>query len=55
MLDRRYAIIHALDMARSQDTVIIAGKGYEASQVIGTTHLSFDDREVVRAALKRRC
>ena len=55
MLDRRYAIIHALDMARSQDTVIIAGKGYEASQVIGTTHLSFDDREVARAALKRRC
>jgi UDP-N-acetylmuramoyl-L-alanyl-D-glutamate--2,6-diaminopimelate ligase len=55
MLDRRYAIIHALDMARSHDTVIIAGKGYEASQIIGTTHLYFDDREVAREALKRRC
>jgi UDP-N-acetylmuramoyl-L-alanyl-D-glutamate--2,6-diaminopimelate ligase len=55
MLDRRYAILHALDMARSHDTVIIAGKGYEASQIIGTTHLYFDDREVTRAALKRRC
>jgi UDP-N-acetylmuramoyl-L-alanyl-D-glutamate--2,6-diaminopimelate ligase len=55
MLDRRYAIIHALDMARSHDTVVIAGKGYEASQIIGTTHLYFDDREVAREALKRRC
>jgi UDP-N-acetylmuramoyl-L-alanyl-D-glutamate--2,6-diaminopimelate ligase len=55
MLDRRYAIIHALDMARSHDAVIIAGKGYEASQIIGTTHLYFDDREVARDALKRRC
>jgi UDP-N-acetylmuramoyl-L-alanyl-D-glutamate--2,6-diaminopimelate ligase len=55
MLDRHYAIIHALDMARSHDTVVIAGKGYEASQIIGTTHLYFDDREVAREALKRRC
>ncbi len=55
MLDRRYAIIHALDLARTHDTVIIAGKGYETSQVIGTTHLFFDDREVAREALKRRC
>jgi UDP-N-acetylmuramoyl-L-alanyl-D-glutamate--2,6-diaminopimelate ligase len=55
IVDRRSAIAHALDIARATDTVVIAGKGHEQSQIIGTTRLHFDDRDVVREVLKRRC
>lgn len=51
VVDRRQAITQAMDMARSQDTVVIAGKGHEDYQIIGCTRLYFDDREVVRQVL----
>jgi UDP-N-acetylmuramoyl-L-alanyl-D-glutamate--2,6-diaminopimelate ligase len=34
--------------------VLIAGKGHETYQVIGSEKYHFDDREVAREALKRR-
>ncbi len=40
----------ALDAARAGDTVLLAGKGHETYQVIGTEKLPFDEREIVRAA-----
>ena len=50
--DRREAIRRAVGMARSGDTVVIAGKGHETGQEIqGTVH-PFDDREELRAALE---
>ena len=49
-LDRTEAIHRALAMARAQDTVLIAGKGHEDYQILGTTKIHFDDREVVRNA-----
>jgi len=46
--DRREAIRLALKMANSGDTVVIAGKGHEAYQTIGTMSYPFDDRVVTR-------
>jgi len=52
-LDRRRAIELALDAARDGDVVVIAGKGHEQGQEIAGKKLPFDDREVVRDALRR--
>jgi UDP-N-acetylmuramoyl-L-alanyl-D-glutamate--2,6-diaminopimelate ligase len=54
MVDRREAIHAAIQEANSQDMVLIAGKGHEDYQVIGTERLHFDDREVARDALAVR-
>jgi UDP-N-acetylmuramoyl-L-alanyl-D-glutamate--2,6-diaminopimelate ligase len=50
--DRRLAIGVALSMATANDIVLIAGKGHETTQVIGTQVLAFDDRVHVREMLK---
>jgi len=52
-LDRRRAIERALEQAREGDVVLIAGKGHEQGQEIAGRKLPFDDREVVRDALRR--
>jgi UDP-N-acetylmuramoyl-L-alanyl-D-glutamate--2,6-diaminopimelate ligase len=49
--DRRAAIATALDRARPGDTLLLAGKGHETYQIIGTTKLPFDERAIVREAL----
>jgi UDP-N-acetylmuramyl-tripeptide synthetase len=51
--DRREAIYAAVSMARSGDVVIIAGKGHENYQIIGSEKYHFDDREVAIEALER--
>ncbi len=51
LADRKAAILAALAEARLGDTLLLAGKGHETYQVIGTTKLPFDEREIVRAAL----
>ncbi|MFO0962958.1 MAG: UDP-N-acetylmuramoyl-L-alanyl-D-glutamate--2,6-diaminopimelate ligase [Phycisphaerales bacterium] len=51
--DRARAIELAVGEARAGDIVIIAGKGHEDYQIIGTEKRSFDDRLVARAALGR--
>ena len=50
-LDRRAAIRTAIDWMASDDVVIIAGKGHEDYQIIGTTKHRFDDREEARRIL----
>ena len=54
-LDRRSAIETAIHEAGKGDVVLIAGKGHEATQVFSDKVVSFDDREVVREVLLRRC
>ncbi|MBI4055122.1 MAG: UDP-N-acetylmuramoyl-L-alanyl-D-glutamate--2,6-diaminopimelate ligase [Elusimicrobia bacterium] len=46
-VDRRRAIQKALRMAQEGDVLLIAGKGHEACQILGTEKIHFDDREVV--------
>ena len=50
--DRAAAINRAIKNAKSGDGVIIAGKGHEDYQILGTEKIHFDDREVARDALR---
>jgi UDP-N-acetylmuramoyl-L-alanyl-D-glutamate--2,6-diaminopimelate ligase len=52
--DRKAAIQRALDWAGAGDVVVIAGKGHETYQIIGSEVLPFDDRVQARAALAGR-
>ncbi|RYD05493.1 hypothetical protein N752_09105 [Desulforamulus aquiferis] len=49
--DRRQAINRAIDLAKAGDVVVIAGKGHETYQIIGTTKYDFDDRQVAVEAI----
>ncbi len=50
-IDRRKAINRILHDAQSGDVVLLAGKGHEDYQIIGTTKHHFDDIEEARNAL----
>ena len=47
--DRLSAIRHALEIAKPNDIVLLAGKGHETYQIRGTTSYPFDEKEIVRA------
>ena len=51
VLDRREAIAVAIRSAQDGDTVLLAGKGHETYQIIGTERAHFDDREEARAII----
>jgi UDP-N-acetylmuramoyl-L-alanyl-D-glutamate--2,6-diaminopimelate ligase len=53
-LDRQRAIALAIASARAGDVVVVAGKGHEDYQVVGTTKRPFDDRVEARCALEAR-
>jgi len=48
VLDRRAAIALALSLAGEGDTLLLAGKGHETYQIIGTAKQAFDERAIVR-------
>ncbi|AZO46397.1 MAG: UDP-N-acetylmuramoyl-L-alanyl-D-glutamate--2,6-diaminopimelate ligase [Mesorhizobium sp.] len=52
--DRRRAIHEAVAMLHAGDTLIVAGKGHEEGQTIGSETFHFSDHEEVRAALRER-
>ncbi|MCK5243818.1 MAG: UDP-N-acetylmuramoyl-L-alanyl-D-glutamate--2,6-diaminopimelate ligase [Desulfobacterales bacterium] len=49
--DRSAAIVCGIKAARPKDTVLIAGKGHETYQIIGTESRPFDDREAAEKAI----
>ena len=54
IINREEAIEHAIHLAGKNDLVLIAGKGHEDYQILGTQTIHFDDREVARSALRKR-
>lgn len=52
--DRRAAIAHAINMANIDDVIVLAGKGHETYQVIGTEKHPFDEKEIVAELMRRR-
>jgi UDP-N-acetylmuramoyl-L-alanyl-D-glutamate--2,6-diaminopimelate ligase len=54
LVDRRTAILHAIDEAQPGDVVLVAGKGHEKFQEIDGESLPFDDVTVAREALEAR-
>ena len=49
--ERRAAIAHALESARPDDVILLAGKGHETYQVLGTGKVPFDERVIVEQML----
>ncbi len=52
--DRTAAIAYALDIACMDDVILLAGKGHETYQVIGTQRVHYDERQVVAELLEGR-
>jgi UDP-N-acetylmuramoyl-L-alanyl-D-glutamate--2,6-diaminopimelate ligase len=53
-VDRRTAIRKAIERLDAGDVLVIAGKGHEDYQILGTEKIHFDDAEVARDALLER-
>ena len=51
-IDRKEAIKKAVLKAEKDDIILIAGKGHETYQILGTTKIHFDDREIAIEAIK---
>jgi UDP-N-acetylmuramoyl-L-alanyl-D-glutamate--2,6-diaminopimelate ligase len=51
--DRRAAIETAASLAKLEDVILVAGKGHETYQEVGTQKLPFDDVAETRAALSK--
>ncbi|MDB5537314.1 MAG: UDP-N-acetylmuramoyl-L-alanyl-D-glutamate--2,6-diaminopimelate ligase [Devosia sp.] len=50
--DRKDAIVTAIKALKAGDVLLIAGKGHEEYQIVGTTKHHFSDHEVVAEAIK---
>lgn len=53
VVDRREAIRTAITFAVAGDVVLIAGKGHEKYQIVGTEKIHFDDHEVVQEMFEK--
>lgn len=51
-VNRKKAIQFAIDKAKTNDIVLLAGKGHETYQVIGEKRITFSDKEVALASIK---
>ncbi len=49
--NRRDAIFYAISNAKPRDVIVLAGKGHETYQIIGSEKVHFDEREIVKEAL----
>lgn len=51
--DRRLAIAWAIDNARRDDIIVLAGKGHETYQIVGKEKHHMDEREIIAEHLER--
>ncbi|MFX3622648.1 MAG: UDP-N-acetylmuramoyl-L-alanyl-D-glutamate--2,6-diaminopimelate ligase [Ectobacillus sp.] len=54
IVDRKEAIWRAVAAAQAEDVILIAGKGHETYQIIGSEVFDFDDRLVAKEAIRHR-
>jgi UDP-N-acetylmuramoyl-L-alanyl-D-glutamate--2,6-diaminopimelate ligase len=54
LVDRREAIARAIEEAQSGDVVLIAGKGHETYQILGSRTVPFDDLQIAAELMRRR-
>ena len=54
ILDREQAITKAIQIANTNDVVVIAGKGHETYQILKDKTIHFDDKEIAKNALLAR-
>ena len=52
--NRELAIVKAIEIAKKDDIILIAGKGHETYQILGRTKIHFDDREIARREIVKR-
>jgi UDP-N-acetylmuramoyl-L-alanyl-D-glutamate--2,6-diaminopimelate ligase len=52
--DRKKALKLAIETAEKDDIVLIAGKGHETYQIIGTQKFDFSDKQIAQKCLKKR-
>lgn len=52
--NRELAIVKAIEIAKTNDIILIAGKGHEAYQILGRKKIHFDDREIARREIVKR-
>ncbi len=53
-VDREQAIYQAIDLAKPEDIIVVAGKGHEDYQILAHETIYFDDREIVQNYVKSR-
>lgn len=52
IVDRKEAIEYSIKNSMPKDIILLAGKGHETYTIIGDKVLTFDEREIVKEALK---
>jgi len=52
IINRDDAIFKAIEIAKDNDIILIAGKGHEKYQIIGDKKIYFDDKEIAIKAMK---
>ncbi len=52
--DRKMAIEHTIDIAKTGDVILLAGKGQEEYQITGKEKTYFNEREIVKEYIKKK-
>lgn len=52
--DRKEAIEYAVNIAKENDIIVLAGKGHETAQVIGNEEIPFNEKEIALHAIQQK-
>ncbi|WP_217587036.1 UDP-N-acetylmuramoyl-L-alanyl-D-glutamate--2,6-diaminopimelate ligase [Lentibacillus saliphilus] len=52
--DREEAIRHAITTSNDEDTIVLAGKGHESTQIIGSEIIPFNETKIILDAIKTK-